>query len=107
MKMPINYSKINGNVLYTHSGNEYVIEVDHPDYPTWVYREACNSKYCLAFIFDWDNGEYSLRKAINLNGMNWEKVVRVGKISKRSVLTMDNFIFWITMIISQHEDEYN
>ena len=108
MKRPENFRKIQCITFGTKSGSTYKFSVDtNDDSILWVFPKPDNTKYSLAFCFDWKNETYEIKRAESGNGKNWEDTLHRGNYTIQPMKTMDSFIDWIYNRIIQFEYYYN
>lgn len=107
MKRPENFRKIDGVKFTTKTNNEYKFATDARSPELWVFNEPDNSKYCLAFLIDWETETYEIMRAENGKGNNWVDRIHSGNFGKDSMKTMSSFVDWAHHRILQFEYEYN
>ena len=110
MKQPINFDKLNLSKLTISSGNAYKLNIDDTTKETtlWAFREPDDdTKYCLAFVFNWKMNWYELRRAENGAGTNWNGILHKGLIERDNMLTMSGFMVWASMLLEYYEKYYN
>lgn len=107
MNKPENFRKIDGVSFHTKTGNKYKFVSDGMSGELWVFNQPDNSKYCLAFVIDWETETYEIKRAENGKGNNWVDTIHKGNFVKHSMTTMSSFIDWAHHRILQFEYEYN
>ena len=107
MKKPENFRKIDGVKFATKTNNEYKFATDGRSPELWVFQQPDDSKYCLAFIIDWETEVYQIRRAENGKGTNWIDTLHSGNFGKHSMETMSSFVIWAHNRVLQFEHNYN
>ena len=107
MKRPENFRKIDGVTFTTKTNNEYKFATDGMGIELWVFQQPDTSKYCLAFVIDWENEVYEIRRAKNGDGKNWIDTIHQGNFTSQPMKTMNSFVDWAHNRILQFEYEYN
>ena len=107
MNKPENFRKIHGVKFTTKTGKKYSFHTDGRSPELWVFQQPDDSKYCLAFIIDWETEVYQIRRAENGKGTNWIDTLHSGNFGKHSMETMSSFVIWALNRVIQFENEYN
>lgn len=107
MKQPKNFRNIVGIKFTTARGNDYKFATDGKSPELWVFNQPDTTKYCLAFIIDWENETYEIKRAKNGSGTNWIDVLHNGNFVSDTFKTMDGFVEWIKYRIEMFGDFYN
>ena len=107
MKKPENFTKIDGVKFATKTNNEYKFATDGRSPELWVFQQPDTSKYCLAFVIDWEKEVYEIRRAENGKGVNWIDTIHQGNFTSEPMKTMSSFVDWVHHRIIQFEYEYN
>ena len=108
MKRPENFNKINSVTFTTKTNNEYKFSIDTGRSPVlWVFTKPDDTNYVLAFIMDWENEVYEIKRAKNGDGMNWIDTIHQGNFGKDSMKTMSSFVDWVHHRVLQFEHNYN
>lgn len=111
MKRPENFRKIDGVKFATKTNNEYKFSIDTGRSPVlWVfksYNQYDDTNYVLAFVIDWENEVYEIKRAKNGDGMNWIDTIHQGNFGKDSMKTMSSFVIWAHNRVLQFEHNYN
>ena len=107
MNQPENFRKIDGVTFTTKTNNEYKFATDGRSPELWVFNQPDDSKYCLAFIIDWETEVYQIRRAENGKGVNWVDTLYSGGFTSQPMKTMSSFVDWAHHRILQYEYEYN
>ena len=105
MKRPVNFDKIQFK-RFDINGNQYKISFAGMGDVVWAFRQPDDTDYCLAICFDWENGQFSVKKAENGRGDNWISILHKGPISKSSLKSPITFTQWMSNVISNFEFEY-
>ena len=108
MKKPENFRKIDGVKFTTKTNNTYKFSVDTPKGDMlWIFSQPDTTNYCLAFIIDWENEVYEIKRAKNGSDTNWIDVLHNGNFVSDTFKTMDGFVEWIKYRIEMFGDFYN
>lgn len=107
MKKPENFNKINGVKFTTKTGYEYKFASDGKSPELWVFNEPDDTTYVLAFVIDWTNEAYEIKRAGNGKGTNWIDTLHTGNFSKEKMTTMQSFIDWAHWRVTEFEYYYN
>lgn len=108
MKRPENFNKINSKTFTTKKGNTYKFSEDTNHSPIlWVFAKPDTTTYSLAFVIDWENQSYEIKRAESGNGKNWKDVLHVGYFEKEKMTTMQSFIDWAHWRVNEFEYYYN
>ena len=108
MKKPENFRKIDGVKFTTKTNNEYKFSVDTPKGDMlWVFTKPDDTNYVLAFVIDWENEVYEIKRAKNGDGKNWIDVIHQGNFGKDSMKTLSSFVDWVHHRVLQFEHNYN
>ena len=108
MKRPENFNKIDSVTFTTKTNNEYKFSIDTGRSPVlWVFTKPDDTNYVLAFIMDWENEVYEIKRAKNGDGMNWIDTIHQGNFGKDSMKTMSSFVQWAHNRVIQFEYYYN
>jgi hypothetical protein len=107
MKQPVNFIKIDGIKFTTKTHNEYRFATDGISPELWVFQQPDDSKYCLAFIIDWENELYEIKRAENGKGNNWIDTIHSGGFTIEPMKTINSFVDWAHYRILQFQYNYN
>lgn len=108
MKKPENFNKIDNITFSTKTGNTYKFSIDTGRSPIlWVFTKPDDTNYVLAFIMDWENNTYEIKRAKNGEGTNWIDTIHIGNFDKYCMRTMNLFVDWVHNRILQFEYFYN
>ena len=107
MKKPENFRKIDGVKFATKTKNEYRFATDGMSPELWVFNQPDDSKYCLAFIMDWETETYEIKRAENGKGNNWVDKIHSGNFTSESMKTLSSFVIWAHNRVIQFEYYYN
>ena len=107
MKKPENFRKIDNIKFTTKTHNEYRFATDGISPELWVFQQPDDSKYCLAFIIDWENEVYEIKRAENGKGNNWIDTIHSGNFASESMKTINSFVDWAHYRILQFQYNYN
>ena len=107
MKRPENFRKIDGVKFTTKTSKNYMFNTDGKSPELWVFNQPDDTKYVLAFVIDWENEVYEIRRAENGKGVNWIDTLHSGNFGKHSMKTISSFVDWAHNRILQFEYEYN
>lgn len=105
MKRPVNFDKIQFK-RFDINGNQYKISFSDSSDVVWAFKQPDDTDYCLAICIDWENEQFSVKKAKNGDGENWKSVLHKGPVSKSSLKSSTTFIQWVANVISNFEFEY-
>ena len=106
MKKPENFRKIDGVTFATRTGNKYKFSF-HPFHPElWVYAQPDNSMYVIAFIIDWENETYEIKRVKNGDETNWIDTLHQGNFTSEPMKTINSFIDWAHNRVLQFEYTY-
>jgi len=107
MNKPENFRKIDDKKFKTPSGYEYKFSTDGRSPELWVFRQPDTTNYVLAFIMNWENETYEIKRAGNGNGTNWIDTIHQGNYTKQAIKSIDSFIDWVRNRVRTFETEYN
>ena len=107
MNKPQNFRKINGVTFANRNGKKYMFATNGVEPELWIFQQPDTTKYCIAFVFDWENNTYEIKKAGNGDGKNWVTILHQGNYTHKSMKTMNTFIDWVHFRVIQFENEYN
>ena len=107
MRKPENFRKIDDVKFATRTGGKYKFSTNGVDPELWVYAQPDNSIYVMAFIMDWENNTYQIKRAENGNGNNWIDTIHMGNYTSEPMKTINSFIDWAHNRIIQFEHLYN
>ena len=107
MNRPINFRKINNTKFTTSEGYEYSFQTDGRSPELWVFRFPDNTKNVLAFIMNWENQSYEIKRAGNGKGTNWIDTLHKGSFDKATMKTMESFTDWVKDRIEHFETQYD
>ena len=107
MKKPVNFRKIDDVKFTTRTGNKYKFSTNdiHPE--LWVYTENDDTQYVIAFIIDWENETYQIKRVENGDGTNWIDTIHNGNFASESMKTINSFVDWAHNRVLQFENYYN
>jgi len=70
MKRPENFNKINSVTFTTKTNKEYKFSIDTGRSPVlWIFTKPDDTNYVLAFVMDWENEVYEIKRAKNGDGI--------------------------------------
>jgi len=107
MNKPENFRKIDDKRFNTPSGYEYKFSTDGISPELWVFRQPDDTNYVLAFIIDWENETYEIKRAGNGKGTNWIDTLHKGIYAKGTMKTINSFTEWVKTRIESYETEYD
>ena len=107
MKKPENFNKINNVKFTTKTGNQYKFASDGKSPELWIFNQPDDTKYCLAFVIDWTNEVYEIKRAENGKGTKWIDTIHQGNFTSQPMKTMSSFIDWVHNRVLQFEYFYN
>jgi len=107
MNKPENFKKIDDKRFKTPSGYEYKFSTDGRSPELWVFRQPDTTNYVLAFIMNWENETYEIKRAGNGNGTDWIDTIYQGNYTKQAIKSIDSFIDWVRNRVRTFETEYN
>jgi hypothetical protein len=107
MKQPENFIKIDDVKFTTKTQNKYRFATDGMSPELWVFQQPDNSEYCLAFVIDWQNETYQIKRAKNGDGRNWIDTIHSGNFVSESMKTINSFVDWAHNRVLQFENYYN
>jgi hypothetical protein len=107
MNKPENFKKIDDKRFKTASGYEYKFSTDGFSPELWVFRQPDDTRHVLAFIMNWENETYEIRRTGNGKGTNWIDTLYKGIYDKVTMKTMDSFTDWVKHKIELWETFYN
>ena len=107
MKRPENFRKLDDIKFTTKTGNTYKFATSdmHPE--LWVFQQPDNTNYALAFIIDWENNTYEIKRAKNGDGTNWIDTLFGGNFTSQPIKTMNSFVDWVHNRVIQFEYYYD
>ena len=107
MNKPENFRKIDDKKFKTTSGYEYKFSTDGKSPELWVFRQPDTTNYVLAFIMNWENETYEIKRAKNGDGRNWIDTIHQGNYTKQTMKSIDLFTDWVRNRVRTFETEYN
>jgi hypothetical protein len=107
MKKPVNFRKIDDVKFATRTGNKYKFSTNGVDPELWVYTIPDNSIYVMAFVMDWENETYQIKRAENGDGRNWIDTIHTGNFTSKPMKTINSFVDWAHNRVIQFEYFYN
>jgi hypothetical protein len=107
MKKPENFRKIDDLKFATRTGGKYKFSTNGVDPELWVFTQPDTSNYALAFVIDWENETYQIKRAKNGDGRNWIDTIHSGNFASESMKTINSFVDWAHNRVLQFEHNYN
>jgi hypothetical protein len=107
MKKPQNFRKIDDVKFSTRTGGEYKFSTNDVDPELWVFTQPDTTNYVLAFVIDWENETYQIKRAKNGDGRNWIDTIHSGNFAIERMKTINLFVDWAHHRIIQFEHYYN
>jgi hypothetical protein len=107
MNKPENFRKIDDKKFKTPSGYEYKFSTDGRSPELWVFRQPDTTNYVLAFVIDWENETYEIKRAGNGKGTNWIDTIHQGNYTKQTMKSIDSFTDWVRNRVRTFETEYD
>jgi hypothetical protein len=107
MKKPQNFKKIDDVKFITKTGGKYKFSTNGVEPELWVYTEPDDTKYVIAFIIDWENETYQIKRAENGDGTNWIDTIYSGNFTSQPMKTINSFVDWAHNRVLQFEHYYN
>jgi hypothetical protein len=107
MKKPENFRKINNTTFATRTGNKYMFQTDGRSPELWVFQQPDTTDYAMAFIMDWENETYEIKRVKNGDGTNWIDTLHIGNFTSEPMKTINSFIDWAHNRVIQMEHYYN
>jgi hypothetical protein len=107
MKKPENFRKINDVKFVTGTGGKYKFSTNGVDPELWVFQEPDTSDYVMAFVMDWENETYQIKRAKNGDGRNWVDTIHSGNFVSESMKTINSFVDWAHNRVLEFEHNYN
>ena len=107
MKKPENFRKIDDLKFATRTGGKYKFSTNDVDPELWVFTLPDNTNYVLAFVIDWENETYQIKRAKNGDGRNWIDTIHNGNFASESMKTINSFVDWAHNRVLQFEHNYN
>ncbi len=107
MKKPVNFRKIDDVKFATRTGGKYKFSTNGIDPELWVYTIPDNSIYVMAFVMDWENETYQIKRAENGDGRNWIDTIHSGNFTSQTMKTLNSFIDWAHNRVIHFEHYYN
>ncbi len=107
MKKPQNFRKIDDVKFSTRTGGEYKFSTNGVDPELWVFTQPDTTNYVLAFVIDWENETYQIKRAKNGDGRNWIDTIHNGNFASESMKTINSFVDWAHNRVLQFEHYYN
>ena len=107
MKKPENFRKIDDVKFETRTGNKYKFSMNDVEPELWVFTEPDTSNYALAFVIDWENETYQIKRAKNGDGRNWIDTIYNGNFTSEPMKTINSFVDWAHNRVLQFEHYYN
>ena len=107
MKKPVNFGKIDGITFATKTGNKYMFHSDGISPELLIFTLPDDTKYVMAFVMDWENETYQIKRVENGKGTNWIDTIHSGNFNSQSMQTINSFIDWAHNRLIQFEHYYN
>jgi len=107
MRKPKNFRKIDGIAFTLRTGNKYMFQTDGISPELWVFREPDDTPHVLAFIMNWENETYEIKRAGNGKGTNWVETIHKGVYTIEPMRKMNTFIDWVQHRVAEFETFYN
>jgi hypothetical protein len=107
MKKPENFRKIDNTTFASRTGTKYKFSTDGISPELWVFTIPDDTEYVLAFIIDWENETYQIKRAGNGKGNNWIDTIHSGNFTSQPMKTINSFIDWAYNRLIQFEHYYN